>query len=606
MLSNLLFRRVLIISLLIGISLLLQSGLTSAANGPNQTDGGVEVLMRGPIHEAFADVSVDETQPGAVTSRSVPDPINEIPPDFRPEGNNVEWISGYWSWDEDQDDFIWVSGIWRDIPPGRQWIPGYWMSIESGNQYISGFWANIDQTETVYLPPPPKPLEAGPSSPSLTPHHVWIAGNWVWYNNRYAWQSGYWLEQRPDMVWIPAHYVWTPRGYIFVMGYWDYQLARRGVMFAPLYYAQPTYRDHGYYYTPSIILDIDVIFLSLFIRRDSHHYYFGDYYDTRYEKRGFRPWYSKHATRYGYDPYYKSYRLHRLRNDRGWESNYHRQYQFRRDHKEARPPRIYRLQTNHKFDRPQGPANHMIGRRFADIVEKRDQPVRFTRLKPDHKREFKSQDRKMNKLLEERRKLEMIPNQKGKSWKPADIKKPARLKMSASPIKAKPENTPVFSRPQGKPQENQRGKLQDQTEGQPQANPQGKRYLKSQNPTENQPQTKPQGKRYLKPQDQTEGQPQAKPQGKRYLKPQDQTEGQPQAKPPGKRYLKLQDQTENQPQAKPPGKRYLKPQDQTEGQPQAKPQGKQYLKPQDQIEDQSQAKKLQWKQHLRPQDQTEN
>ena len=61
MLSSLLFRKVFIVSILIGVSLFLQSGLTSAANGSNGTDEGVEVLMRGPIHEAFADVSVDET-----------------------------------------------------------------------------------------------------------------------------------------------------------------------------------------------------------------------------------------------------------------------------------------------------------------------------------------------------------------------------------------------------------------------------------------------------------------------------------------------------------------------------------------------------------------
>jgi hypothetical protein len=500
MLSKLFFRRIVIFGLLAGVSLLLQSGPTSAANEQNGTGAGVDVLTRGPIHEAFADVSVDETQPSTVISQSVPEPINEIPPDFRPEGAHVEWIAGYWSWDDDKNDFIWVSGVWRDIPPGRQWVPGYWISAQGGNQYISGFWTGIDQTETVYLPPPPQPLAAPPSSPALTPNHIWMEGNWVWYNGRYAWQTGYWLEQRPDMVWIPAHYVWTPRGYIFIMGYWDYQFARRGVMFAPLYYAHPVYRNHGYYYTPSIILDIDIVFLSLFIRRDSRHYYFGDYYDVRYEKRGFHPWYSKHATRYGYDPYYRSYRLHQLRHDREWENNYRRQFEYRRKHKEARPPQIYTRETSYNVDKSHGPAHPVIGRRLADVVERKDQPVRFTHLPPVHKKEFQSQDRKLKKLQVERRKLEMIPSKEGKSGKPAKIKGPAKVKMSSSPINAQPEKAPVFSKPQEKPQKSRHIRSEDQTKNQQRDQPQEKQELKQQNKPENRPQTKSQGKQRLKSQ----------------------------------------------------------------------------------------------------------
>ncbi|MBA3012957.1 MAG: hypothetical protein KKF12_05970 [Proteobacteria bacterium] len=509
MLSSLFFRKGLIIFLLIGVSLFLQSGLTSAANGSNGNDEGVEVLMRGPIHEAFAEVSVDETQQEAVTSRSVPDPINEIPPDFRPEGDQIEWIPGYWSWDEDQDDFIWVSGVWRDVPPGRQWIPGYWMSVEGGNQYISGFWTDTNQKETIYLPPPPKPLEAGPSSPAMTPNHGWVDGNWVWHHDRYAWRAGYWVEQSPDMVWVPAHYVWSPRGYIFIMGYWDYQLPHRGVMFAPLYYKQPTYRNHGYYYTPSIVLNIDAIFLSLFIRRGSHHYYFGDYHDHRYEKRGFYPWYSKHATRYGYDPYYRSYRSYQLRHDGNWEKNYHQQFQYRRDHKEARPQQNYRLQPEHNFDQSRGLKNHMIGRRLTDVVKQKDQPVQFKRLKPDQKKEFQSQDQKLKKLQVERRKVERAPVKEGKSWKPTDIKKPVRLKMPVSPIKANPERRPVFERSKGKPQENQRVKPQDQTENRPQAEQPERQRLKRQEQPQKQHQDKPQRKKQLNPQDQIKEQPPA-------------------------------------------------------------------------------------------------
>lgn len=531
MLKSRRFRRVLMVFLsigvigVIGLFLFLQAGMASAATGPPATDEGMEILTRGPIHEAFADVSVDEAQPGIIVStRRVPDPINEIPPDFRPEGDHVEWISGYWNWDEDQNDFIWVSGIWRNVPPGRQWIPGYWTPVESGYQYISGFWTDSNETETVYLPPPPKPLQASPSSPSLSPYHVWTEGHWVWFHDRYAWQAGYWLEQRPEMVWIPARYVWSPRGYIFVRGYWDYQLARRGVMFAPRYYAYPIYRNHGYYYTPSIVLNIDTIFLSLFIRSDSHHYYFGDYFDDRYKRRGFRPWYSKHATRYGYDPFYRSYRQYRLRNDSQWEHKYHQQFQYLHDHKEARPPVNYRSQTNQNYDRSHGPTNQMIGRRLTDVVENKNQPLRFTRMNSNQKREFQEQDHKSNNFQAKRRELEKVPDTKGRSWKPADIKKPVQLKMSTSPIKAEPGKAWFSRRSQGNSYDYQQGKPQEQRRYQSQIEPRGKQHLRPQDLTEVPPQDQPQGIQPQKSRDQTKRQPREKHQRKQDFQRQEQSE----------------------------------------------------------------------------------
>jgi hypothetical protein len=28
------------------------------------------------------------------------------------------------AWDDDSEEYIWVSGIWRVPPPNRQWVPG--------------------------------------------------------------------------------------------------------------------------------------------------------------------------------------------------------------------------------------------------------------------------------------------------------------------------------------------------------------------------------------------------------------------------------------------------------------------------------------------------
>src|SRR5687768_3913616 len=86
-----------------------------------QQDGGlpegVEVQLRGPVHEAYAEPTDPQPQAQPVVPRQPPEPIEELPPDQRPEGDDVSWIPGYWAWDEETQDFLWVSGFWRDAPP---------------------------------------------------------------------------------------------------------------------------------------------------------------------------------------------------------------------------------------------------------------------------------------------------------------------------------------------------------------------------------------------------------------------------------------------------------------------------------------------------------
>ena len=99
---------------------------------PADGQAGVQVLTRGPVHEAFAETVTFDPEPGIVVPKSPPAAIEELPPDQKPEGANVAWIPGYWAWDDERNDFLWVSGIWRDLPPGRQWVPGYWGQSEKG------------------------------------------------------------------------------------------------------------------------------------------------------------------------------------------------------------------------------------------------------------------------------------------------------------------------------------------------------------------------------------------------------------------------------------------------------------------------------------------
>src|SRR5437867_2448331 len=84
---------------------------------PPPVPKGIEVLARGPVHEAFA-TPTTEPAPTKSVSKPPPKPIEEMPPEQKPDGD-VVWINGYWAWDDDRNDFLWVSGIWRTPPPGR-------------------------------------------------------------------------------------------------------------------------------------------------------------------------------------------------------------------------------------------------------------------------------------------------------------------------------------------------------------------------------------------------------------------------------------------------------------------------------------------------------
>lgn len=122
----------------------------------------VEVLTRGPVHEAFAQPVTFDVETGYIIPRRPPAALEEMPPEQRPEGSHIDWIPGYWGWDSDRNDFIWVSGCWRAVPPNTSWVPGYWAQVRGGYQWIAGFWTAADTEEIEYLPAPPATLEAGP------------------------------------------------------------------------------------------------------------------------------------------------------------------------------------------------------------------------------------------------------------------------------------------------------------------------------------------------------------------------------------------------------------------------------------------------------------
>ena len=316
----------------------------SALPSPADAAEGAQVLTRGPVHEAFAEMVTFDPLPGIVAPKAPPAAIEELPPDQKPEGANVAWVPGYWAWDDERNDFLWVSGIWRDLPPSRQWVPGYWGQSGQGHQWTSGYWADAQASNVQYLPEPPATAEAGPNTPSPSPDDTWLPGSWLWQQNRYAWRPGTWAAAHQDWDWVPAHYVWAPRGYVFVDGYWDYSIGRRGVLFAPVYFSGSMYTQPGFSYSPATMINPAVFADHLFLRPQYEHYYFGDYYAANYQAAGFYPSYSYNSGGHGYDPIFAHQRWQH-RQDGQWEHRIAADFQNRRDHEAARPPRTWAAQA---------------------------------------------------------------------------------------------------------------------------------------------------------------------------------------------------------------------------------------------------------------------
>ena len=304
-----------------------------------------EVLTSGPVHEAFAEPVNLQVQEGLVAPVQPPPNIAEAPPTESPQDGHYVWVPGYWSWDADRNNYIWVSACWRAAPPGMYWVPGYWAQVADGWEWVAGFWSPMTNQEIEYLPPPPAVEDVQPPTPP-SPDNIWVPPCWYWHQNQYIRRPGYWLTAQTDWIWVPSHYIWTPRGYVFVAGHWDYTLERRGILFAPVYFPHSVYTRVGFSYSPSIVIDIGALSFSLFTYPRYSHYYFGDYYDNAYLRIGIYPWFETERFRTWYDPIYQHDRWHYRRSEPRWEQRQRHEYDLRRSDRNLRPARTYReMQT---------------------------------------------------------------------------------------------------------------------------------------------------------------------------------------------------------------------------------------------------------------------
>ena len=370
----------------------------SVPSGPNAP--GQEVLTNGPVHEAYAEPTSLNPEPPMVVPKEPPAPVEEMPPDVKPDGQNVVWIPGYWAWDDGRHDFIWVSGIWRDTPPNHAWVAGYWVQANGGFQWTPRIWAPSNVEQVNYVPQPPPSLENGPNVPAPTPNDFWVPGNYEYVNANYAWRAGYWTAAQPDWIWIGAHYVWSPSGYLFIPGHWDYELSHRGVLFAPVAFNGAYWAGRPIVYGPSVVVDPGVLTVDFFVRPNYYHYYFGDCYGPAYVGWGFHPWFSVGV---GYDPLFTYYRWYNVRRDPGWAVRVNERFVYMDHHPESRPPRTYALSV-----RVGAPGGVRIGITLNDYA-RRPGPTHFQTVSMEQRRDFAREGVRSNEVARQRAIAETHP-----------------------------------------------------------------------------------------------------------------------------------------------------------------------------------------------------
>ena len=249
--------------------------------------GELEILTRGPVHEAFAALPVDQPAVPPLVRQKPPASLGEQIPRIKP-AINAQWIPGYWHWNDDVNCWIWLSGTWRLAPPNRHWLPGYWSSDQHDWRWVSGFWKSGDSKLLTYVAAPP-PLKKDLDDLRAGSDKFRLPGHWQPQGDKFIWRPSRLADFKTGQLWMPAQSYWTPAGYVFVDGYWDYPFDRRGWLFVPLGLTDSTADTAEFTYSPEILLNLKNISLELFACPAVRLYFFGGYEGSMHLHHGIYP-----------------------------------------------------------------------------------------------------------------------------------------------------------------------------------------------------------------------------------------------------------------------------------------------------------------------------
>lgn len=183
------------------------------------------------LHEGLL-TSVKEVEPLLAIAKAPPQEIHEKSPE-QPSGD-VVWLTGYWTWSQKQNDFLWVPGFWRKPPPEKMWIKGEWKDFGSNWVWLKGFWSDKPLNEISFIENSPPDLVEDAIEKPANENLFWVPGYYAYEGNSFKWVKGYWEAFDANWVLIPAHYQWRPEGYFFLTSFWDWPIEERGTVYASL------------------------------------------------------------------------------------------------------------------------------------------------------------------------------------------------------------------------------------------------------------------------------------------------------------------------------------------------------------------------------------
>jgi hypothetical protein len=184
------------------------------------------------------------------------------------------------------------------------------------------------------------------------------------------------------------------------------------------------------------VIDLHVFAHHLFLRPRYQHYYFGDYYAADYRGEGYYPWFSVNSGRYGYDPIF-AYDRWQHRGESGWVQRQQADFDNRRDHEDARPPRTWAgfgLRTARDATSNVGLPG--VAGLLDNLGRRSDSGVRFQPVDPSERQQFRQNAQDVQRFREQRQKQEaegIAP-----AGTPARQFTPTRAPLPGSPIAGKP------------------------------------------------------------------------------------------------------------------------------------------------------------------------
>ena len=292
----------------------------------------MEVLARGPVHEAYADSSNSSTATPLVT-KNLPDGIEEFP---RTTSRMATMFSGFRATGTGMR--IEMTSVGSAVfggvcLPGRVWVPGSCAGQRVGRRLMA-MGAGV-------LAGSPRPTTSTTGSTaagsSVSPR---AAGNLGKRPGRSSTDSNELLHPRKlgfgELVAMSGgranglsieragcgclHTFAGVRSATFMSRDTGTIHSRlEGVLYAPVAYPTAIYTQPGYVYTPSYVVSDQCMMGAMFVRRGWGCYYFGDYYGPQYATGGYSAWCGTVGAngafvvgfgvgaRWGYDPLWSYY-----------------------------------------------------------------------------------------------------------------------------------------------------------------------------------------------------------------------------------------------------------------------------------------------------------